>query len=148
MCVNPVTTFTQFLDIQFKFNNGQLTTDIFRKPTDANRYLYFNSYHPRHTFRSIIYSQGLRYCRIINDNVILAERLTELKSYFMNSGYPAKLVSSILDPIPEKSRNLEYAANQADKKFITPWVVTYGPGYDEAKHKEKDVNELLSLSDT
>ena len=27
-------------------------------------------------------------------------------------------------------------------------MVTYGPGYDEAKHMEKDVNELLSLSDT
>ena len=57
VCVNPVTSFTQFLDIQFKFNNGKLTTDIFRKPTDANRYLYFNSFHPRHTFRSIVYSQ-------------------------------------------------------------------------------------------
>ena len=148
VCVNPVTSFTQFLDIQFKFNNGKLTTDIFRKPTDANRYLYFNSYHPRHTFRSIVYSQGMRYRRIINDNVILEKRLDELKVYFMNSGYPARLVNSILDSIPKKPRCLEYAVNQADKKIITPWVVTYGPGYDEAKNMEKNINELLSLSDT
>ena len=39
--VNPVTTYTQFLDIQFKFCSGELTTDIFRKETDANRYLSF-----------------------------------------------------------------------------------------------------------
>ena len=63
----------------------------------------------------------------------------------MNSGYPAKLVNSILDSIPQKPRNLEYATNEVNKKIITPWVVTYGPGYDEAKNMEKNVNELLSL---
>lgn len=148
MSVNPVTAFTQFLDFRFKFNNGQLTTDIFRKDTDANRYLYFNSYHPRHMFRSIIYCQGLRYRRIINDAVILEERLKELKGYFVNSGYPVKLVNSVLDPILKKPHCLEYVSNQADKKFVTPWVVTYGPGYEEAKRMEKDINVLLSLSET
>ena len=66
----------------------------------------------------------------------------------MNSGYPAKLVNSILDPIPQKPRNLECAVDQPDKKIITPWVVTYGVGFDEAKNVEKDINELLNLSDT
>ena len=148
MTVNPVTSFTQFLDIRFKFLNGRLTTDIFRKETDANRYLSFNSCHPRHMFRSIIYTQGLRYRRIINDNLILENRLKELKSYFISSSYPEKLINAILDPLPEKPRILEYAEKKPDGKFIVPWVVTYGPGYDETKQKEKDINELLSLSGT
>ena len=80
--VNPVTSYTQFLDIRFKFNNGVLTTDIFRKATDANRYLYFNSYHPRHMFRSIVNTQGLRYRRVINNDDILKDRLNELKTFF------------------------------------------------------------------
>ena len=34
--VKPITEFTQFVDIQYKFVGGRLTTDLFRKPTDAN----------------------------------------------------------------------------------------------------------------
>ena len=41
VAVNPVSTFTQFLDIQFKYTSGKLTTDIFRKKIAANRYLFF-----------------------------------------------------------------------------------------------------------
>ena len=39
--------FAQFLDINFRFNLGRnFETDIYRKPTDANRYLYYTSHHP------------------------------------------------------------------------------------------------------
>ena len=82
--VSKVSIFTQFLDIQFKIVNGILTTDIFRKETDANRYLYYNSFHPRHVFRSIVYSQALRYRRIINDDCILRERLNQLSVFLPN----------------------------------------------------------------
>ena len=146
--VNPVTSYTQFLDIRFKFNNGVLTTDIFRKVTDANRYLYFNSYHPRHMFRSIVNTQGLRYRRVINNDDILKDRLNELKTFFIKSSYPEKMVSSILDSILCKPRSLEYHQNEEKKEFITPWIVTYGPGFDEARNVAKGVNELLSLSET
>ena len=146
--VNPVTTNTQFLDISFKFNNGVLTTDIFRKATDANRYLFFNSYHPRHMFRSIVHTQGLRYRRVINNNDILRHRLNELKTFFIMSGYPERMVSSILDDIQGKPRSLQYNHTKDEKKFVTPWVVTYGPGFDETRKVAENVNELLSLSDT
>ena len=146
--VNPVTTFTQFLDIQFKFNRGMLTTDIFRKETDANRYLYFNSFHPRHMFRSIVFSQAIRYRRIINTDCILKDRLAELKTYFVKSGYPEKLISSILDGVFSKPRSLVYNNTRPTKNFITPWVVTYGPGFAETKKCAEEVNEMLSLSDT
>ena len=96
----------------------------------------------------IVFILGILFEVLSTVKSILEKRLVESKVYFLNSGYPAKLVNSILDPIPQKSRSLEYAVNQPDKKIITPWVVTYGPGYDEAKSMEKNVNELLSLSDT
>ena len=146
--VNPVANFTQFLDINFNFVGGKLTTDIFRKDTDANRYLSFNSYHPGHTFRSVVYCQGMRYRRIINNDSLLKDRLAQLKTFFIRSGYPEKLVSTILDDVSKKSRILDYVSRDDSKSFITPWVVTYGPGYDEAKKFEREVNELLSYSGT
>ena len=146
--VNPVATFTQFLDIKFMFVGGKLTTDIFKKDTDANRYLSFNSYHPSHTFRSVVYCQGMRYRRIINNDSLLKDRLAQLKTFFIRSGYPVQLVSSILDDVAKKPRILDYVSRDNSKPFITPWVVTYGPGFDEAKKFENEVNELLSYSGT
>ena len=52
-----------------------LVTDINVKKTDARAYLNFDSYHPKQTFPSIVYSQMLRYRRIINSDVTLQERL-------------------------------------------------------------------------
>ena len=89
----------------------------------------------------------MRYRPITNDEGILRSRLNELKVFFFRSGYPERLVNLILDAIPNQPRSLEYAKSDA-KHFITPWVVTYGPGYDETKKVEKEINELLGLSDT
>ena len=51
-----------FLDIQFAYKDDEgLFTDINIKPTDARVYLHYSSFHPRQTFKSIVYSQGLRY---------------------------------------------------------------------------------------
>ena len=145
--VNKASVFTQFLDIQFKFVDGVLTTDIFRKETDANRYLYYNSFHPRHVFRSTVYSQALRYRRIINNDSLLKERLDELSIFFVNSGYPDKFVHSIVNHVLTRPRSLVYSS-KTEKDFIVPWVATFGPGFNESKICAKEVNEMLKLSDT
>ena len=80
--ITAVNEYSQFLDIKFKFENGELTTDIFRKPTDANRYLEFSSNHPRHTFSSVVYSQGIRYQRIINNDSLLSKLSMNLRISF------------------------------------------------------------------
>ena len=98
-------------------------------------------------FRSVVYSQGMRYRRIINDDEILKLRLNELKTYFINSGFPGNFVCSILDSILLKPHSLEYVTRD-NKDFITPWVVTYGPGFDETKKVAKTVNEMLTMSET
>lgn len=43
---------------------GQLDVRVYFKPTDAHALLHETSFHPRHTFRGIIYSQLLRFQRI------------------------------------------------------------------------------------
>lgn len=43
---------------------GQLDVRVYFKPTDAHALLHKTSFHPRHTFRGIIYSQLLRFQRI------------------------------------------------------------------------------------
>ena len=147
--LTDINEFSVFLDIKYKFVNRSLSTDIYRKPTDANRYLYFSSYHPPHVFRSILYSQALRYRRIINDDVLLSERLDELKIAFKNSGYPISLIDEVIDPIKNHPRVLDYKnKNDLEKSFKVPWVQTFGSGYVETKIKCKELNSKLSLSNT
>ena len=138
------------MDIALKFDpneNFKLVTDVYRKPTDANRYLQFSSYHPRHVFRSVVYSSGLRYRRLINCDDTLHRRLDELTLIFENSGYPSKFVNDALEKIKTMPRSLQYKEPDATKQFVTPWLVMYGPGYDEAVIKSKEMNDVLLKSD-
>ena len=49
-----------FLDLIVKLSKGCLITDLHIKDTDRHQYLHFNSFHPDHTKRLIIYSQALK----------------------------------------------------------------------------------------
>ena len=71
-----------FLDLIVKLSKGRLTTDLHVKDTDRHQYLHFNSSHPDHTKRPIIYSQALRLGKICTfENDFLRHR-DEMKSWF------------------------------------------------------------------
>ena len=79
--INPPGEYTVFLDIKFTFDNVKgLLTDVNIKNTDAQVYHHFSSFHLKQTFPSIIYSQVLRYRRIINNKGKLKVKLDELRS--------------------------------------------------------------------
>ena len=134
-----------FLDVKFKFINGKLITNIYHKPTDAHLFLHYSSCHPRHVFRSIVYSQGLRYRRIINDDSTLNDSLETLAGYFMNCGYPSEMIRPILDSVKDTPRSLEYkpkpdSDNDGTIRFMYPYVA----GALELKHHvDNSVNDAL-----
>ena len=57
--------FVQFFDVSVSVDNsGNITTDLYVKPTDTHQYLLATSCHHNHTKRSIPYRQALRILRI------------------------------------------------------------------------------------
>ena len=117
--------FTVFLDIKFQFDTTEgLKTDVNTKETDSRVYLHFTSYHPRQTFPSIVYSQALRYRRIIKDDTLLSQRLDELGECFRRSGYPKKMVAGIMKDVSGRSRVLEYKVKESGAPFPVAWVQT------------------------
>ena len=80
--INPPGECTVFLDIKFTFDNvkGLLTEVNIIKKTDTRVYLHFSSFHLKQTFPSFIYSQALRYRRIINSKGTLKVKFDELRS--------------------------------------------------------------------
>ena len=131
-----------FLDIRFWFDSSNsLQTNLYRKPTDSRVFLHYSSCHPNFTFSGIVYSQGLRLRRVINDDERLAEQLECLKSDFVKCKYPLKLIDDIFSKIKVMPRDLEKKqrddGNGSDKILV---ISTHGrdkPLINVAKEIEK-----------
>ena len=145
--LNAPEKFTVFLDIKFRFDEVEgLVTDINIKATDARAYLHYSSYHPRKTFPSIVYSQALRYRRIINDDAILKERLDELLECFLNSGYPKHMVRGVLNDVITRKRTLDYTKKTEESPFPVVWVQTFSPATPNISELVTQANKTLKLS--
>ena len=117
-----------FLDIRFWFDRDRkLQTDLYQKPTDARNYLDFRSCHPSYTFSGVVYSQGIRLRRIINDQERLSERLSEMKADLVKCNYPKKMIDKIFDKVKAMERTLKKKPKKVDADDDSILVVTtYG----------------------
>ena len=77
-----------FLDLIVKLSKGCFTADLHIKDTDRHQYLHFNSSHPDHTKRSIIYCQAFRLTKICTFEYDFLRHRDEMKSWFQRRGYP------------------------------------------------------------
>ena len=59
-----------FLDTSIRIEEGQIVTDLYRKPTDRNQYLLTNSIHPPNCIKNIPYSLALRINRVCKNQKI------------------------------------------------------------------------------
>ena len=117
-----------FLDVEFAFGfDGGLVTDIHVKETDSRTYLNFNSHHPRYIFSSIVYSQGLRYRRIINRDDILDNRLSELYKFLRLSDYPHNMITNIFKKVKNTPRILQHRQKDTPpEENIVKVISTFG----------------------
>ena len=144
---SPSSAYCIFLDIKFRFDRQEgLQTDVNIKSTDARIYLHFSSFHPRQTFKSIVYSQCLRFRRIIKDKIKLLRRLLELKECFLNSGYPSSLVDGVIKDVSERKRNLNYNTKDKTPPNKVLWVQTFGPATEAITEAVREANTVLPRS--
>ena len=76
--------------------NGQnkLESDVYIKPTDKTMLLHNTSFHANTCKQGVIYSQALRYRRIITDDNILRNQLEKLKIILMTRGYKTDTIDN------------------------------------------------------
>ncbi|XP_054846214.1 uncharacterized protein LOC129336859 [Eublepharis macularius] len=79
-----------FLDTTVQLHNGRINTTLYRKPTDRYSYLHASSYHPKHTTRSIVYSQALRYNRICSNALDRDSHLKRFTTSIFGTTVPTK----------------------------------------------------------
>ena len=71
-------------------DNGALTTTIYHKPTDTNRYLQFISHHPRHHKLSVARSLNNKLNTLITDHTDYCVQSSHVQQTVVLNGYPRK----------------------------------------------------------
>ncbi|CAJ0954263.1 unnamed protein product [Ranitomeya imitator] len=116
-----------FLDTKIiKDSIGNLSTDIFTKPTDCNSLLLYNSCHPRSTKNSLPRSQFKRVTRIVSNPSTLESRLHEMSDKFKARQYPLDLLNTESSRALHDSDNLN-SGTQKQKNPRLPFVHNYHP---------------------
>ena len=100
---NPEDNSCDFLDMKISIENGNISTDLFRKETSKPRALLPSSAHPGHITTNIVYSMAFRLLRICSSEIKFEERLSELKNDFL---IPRNYNSKVIDSQFKRIRNL------------------------------------------
>ena len=84
-------TKVNFLDVIVEIDACQLISKPFFKATDCHQYLHYESSHPAHVKRSIVFCQGIRIKSICSRKENCEKHLQDLSSWFNNRAYPTCL---------------------------------------------------------
>ena len=112
-----------FLDFNVKLSNGKLQTSLYVKATDCHQYLHFQSSHPKHKKKSIVYSQTLRVGRECSQEEDYKNYCNQMKSWFLKRSYPEHLTDTEMKKVKFKSRE----KTEKSKLKGVPFVATYHP---------------------
>lgn len=117
-----------FLDTSSSLSaNGELSTDLYSKPTDTNQYLLPSSCHPPHVTKSIPYSQALRLRRICSTDDSFKRRLGKLKGHLRRRGYRNNNIKKNFQKAQQTSRSTLLQYKEKKKCNRVPCVLTYHP---------------------
>ena len=116
-----------FLDIKCHIQDGQISTSVFYKPTDAHCYLNYESCHPQSCKNAIPKSQFLRLRRICSDDQDFRAQSDKMKSFFVKRGYPSKVLDRAFTSVSRVNRSETMEKRVRNTKDRVPLVLTYHP---------------------
>ena len=117
-----------FLDSTVRLHpQGTLTTTLYTKPTDRTALLHNTSHHPKHCKLGIIYSQALRYRKLITNDEELKHRLQTLRIILLTRGYKDKDILTQFRKINSLSQTeaLYKQTNRTNTQNNLPFVIPF-----------------------
>ena len=81
-----------FLDVMVNKEEGNLWTTTYSKPTDAKRYVPFDSCHPKQCLKNIPFSLARRTCMIVEKDIEKEKELNELSKTLLLQKYPKDII--------------------------------------------------------
>ena len=120
-------THLTFLDVLVLKSGNSVVTDIFRKVTDSQQYLNFNSCHPKHTKINIPFSLARMLCTIVSDETLLPARLNELSQTLTKRKYPTEVVNAGNKKAMSIPRSKLLEVNNKETEEILHFISTHNP---------------------
>jgi hypothetical protein len=139
-----------FLETTTTVKEGNMTNDLYSKPTDQHQYLSPSNCHPKHCFKSIPFSQAIRVKRIRSTVETTKQRLGDLRHDLKRRGYNDKVIESGFSKASEIDRNdlLEYKERKINKRV--PLALTYHPSLEKIsgiiRHYWKEIQKSETLT--
>ena len=141
-----------FLDTTIYFNKeGTLESTLFVKQQDICTLLHNNSFHATSCKKGIIYSQALRYRRIITNNDQLEEKLETLRNNLIRRGYNLSEIKTQFNKVRQHSQSdLLFANNKQTTQTAKnlPFVIPYDNTTIEIGKILKENWKLIEQHDT
>ena len=88
-----------FLDTSLEIKEGRIVSDLYRKPSDRNKYLLPSSAHPSHVTKSTPYSLALRIVRNCSEPEARDMRLEELKEMLLARNYKLNIINECITQV-------------------------------------------------
>ena len=110
-----------FLDLKVISSNDKLITSLYSKHTGCHQY---ESCHPKHTKRSIVYSKALRIKRVCSEESDFNGHSLTLRPWFLKRGYPEKNINTEMSKV---KFNVDNKRSNNSKKKEVSFVVTFHP---------------------
>ena len=104
--------------VNVRLSNGNISTDMYVKPTDRHQFLHYTSSHLGHTKRSIVFSQVLRVSRISSEKSGFLKHLEKMKSWFLVKGYPDDFIKSEMKKVNFTSKSRNTKRGKSLKAFL------------------------------
>ena len=135
----------QFLDLNIRLSDGNVSIDLYVKPTGRHQFIHYTSSRPDHTKRSIVFSQELRVSRICSEKSDFLKHLEKMKSWFLVRGYPEYLIESDVKKVKFASKNRNTKRAKSFKAI--PFVMTYHPKLNSLKEIILKYLDLFYMGD-
>ena len=143
-----------YLDVRTIIKDCMVKTDIYAKKTDTFNYLPFNSCHPRHTIRNIVFVLARRIRGIVSDPILLPLRMTEMEERLTKKRYPKGLIKEgirkamLIDRKDILAEKIKVDNEVPKSSQPTYFVSTYNPLIEDPMKQIRPATEIYNASVT
>ena len=125
---SPFSTNVSFLDVNVSLtNDGNISTDLYTKPTDKHQHLLYSSCHPLHTKNVIPFNPALRLRRICSTYETFNIRTAQLTTYLLKRGDKRNFVTKQIQRAANIPRRLAWKTKDMSKPTRVLFITTFNP---------------------
>ena len=137
-----------FLDVNVSLtNDGNISIDLYTKPTDKHQHLLYSSCHPLHTKKAIPFSLALRLRRICSTDETFNTRTAQLTTYLLKRGYKRNFITKQIQRAADIPRSVALQTKDINKPTRIPFITTFNPSLPHISNIIKRHYNLLLSSD-